>query len=1409
MDFFRIVERSTKSGAIEIYPDFQTGEVSDLLGRGKSFYAIWDEKKGLWSTNENDVQRLVDEELFNYVEQTKKARNGFNGIVSVKTLKSDSSGMWAKYTNYMRRFPDSKIQLDNDLTFANTKVKKTDYVSKRLGYSLEPGDYSAWDKMVSTLYDPKEREKIEWAIGAVVSGDSKKIQKFFVFYGDPGTGKGTVLNVIESLFEKYCIMFDAKALGSSSDQFSTEIFRSNPLVAIQHDGDLSRIEDNTKLNSIISHEDMVINEKSKPRYTSHMNCFLFIGTNRPVKITDAKSGIIRRLIDINPSGRTLKPREYDSLMNQIKFELGAIAQHCLDVYRELGKNYYRNYKPQDMIEKTDVFYNFMEACEETFVEQKEGITLKQAYSMYKDYCEDALVEYKMPMYRFREELKNYYDNFERLTRIDGKQVRSWFSGFKIEKLLPPVLKKEEKSLPLVMDETKSLLDDILESCPAQYSIVDKDGNEAPEAGWDRVTTVLHDIDTKKTHYVMPQKYDKNFIVIDFDIRNSKGEKDSLLNAEAASKWPPTYSEFSKGGSGIHLHYIYDGDISKLNALYAEGIEIKVFRGRAALRRRVSLCNNVPIAHLPDGSLPIKEEKVIDTTKLNDEMHLRNIIKKCLRKANHGATRPEVDLIDKVLSDAYESGMSYDVSDMQHDILVFAMNSTNQSEYCVKIVRGMKFKSKDAEKIETKVEKKDDGKERPLVFYDIEVFPNLLLVNWKVAGPDHAVHRMINPSPREIEELFDYDLVDFNGRKYDRHILYCRYLGGSIEDCYNLSRRIIVEGAKDAFYPQAYSIGKADIFDFSSKKQSLKKWEIELANLWQKEHPGDTNNPYHHVELGLQWDQPVPEEMWEKVAAYCDNDVNITEALFYHLVGDWSARQILAAISGGSSNDTTNQLTAKFIFGSDKNPQRQFNYRNMGDMSDVSDIYDEKIKELGCDLEFTKFDSKGRPLFPGYVFKNGVSTYRGEEVGEGGYVYAEPGIYSNVSTQDVRGMHPSSARAENLFGDEFTFRYGEIVDARTLIKHKDFDSARKMLDGKLAPYLTDETQAKQLSSALKIASNSVYGMTSAKFPNPFRDPRNLDNIVAKRGALFMINLKHEIQRRGFTVAHIKTDSIKIPNTTPEIINFIRAYGKLYGYEFETEAEYDRICLVNDAVYIAHEKNEGWTATGAQFQQSYVFKTLFSGEPVIFDDFCEVKSVTGGAIYLDFNEGLPDVSSEETELAKREHNRNNQNGKQDKLSDDYKSYSDEELENIIAKGHNYSFVGRVGYFCPIRSGCNAGIMYRLNNGKYYAVTGTKGYRWFEAEYVRKMHKEDEVDMNYCRTLAEKAIDSINAFGSFERFIDLTSPYYSDDSEDDVPWNELPPIVPCGDSKYNSCLECPQCSGDVCKRGYSLNSYIEKGA
>ena len=110
----------------------------------------------------------------------------------------------------------------------------------------------------------------------------------------------------------------------------------------------------------------------------------------------------------------------------------------------------------------------------------------------------------------------------------------------------------------------------------------------------------------------------------------------------------------------------------------------------------------------------------------------------------------------------------------------------------------------------------------------------------------------------------------------------------------------------------------------------------------------------------------------------------------------------------------------------------------------------------------------------------------------------------------------------------------------------------MLGGKLAPYLSDPGTANDLAYALKIVINIVYGLTSAKFDNAFRDTRNIDNIVAKRGALFMIDLKHFIQEKGYKVVHIKTDSVKIPDATPEIIQAVTEFGKKYGYDFEHEA-----------------------------------------------------------------------------------------------------------------------------------------------------------------------------------------------------------------------------------------------------------------
>ena len=888
LDFLMISTRSTKRGVIEIYPKFIIKKSSDLMIRGGDFYAIWVEERGLWSTDEQDALSIIDKYLDKYAEENK---GKFEGHVRIMHMWDAESGMidtWHKYCQKQMR--DSFHQLDDKLIFSNTKVSKKDYSSKRLPYPLEKGNVSAWDKLISTLYSPEERHKIEWSIGAIVTGDSKHIQKFMVFYGSAGTGKSTILNVIQKLFEGYYSVFDARALGSSSNSFALESFKTNPLVAIQHDGDLSRIEDNTRLNSLVSHELMTVNEKFKAAYSNRFNAFLYMGTNKPVKITDAKSGLIRRLIDVTPSGNKLTKREYDDVTKRIDFELGAIAKYCEDIYRK-DPGAYDDYVPVSMLGASNDFYNFVLDSYFTFKEQ-EDVPLKSAWELYKTYCDEANVPYPFSKRIFKEELKNYFRDYkDRYTKNDTR-MRSVYIGFRADKFEDE--EKEEVQTPKIklieFNSTESIFDKDCGKYPAQYAT----SKGTPSKKWDNVTTTLDDINTKELHYV---KVPENHIVIDFDIPDENGEKSLERNVEEASKWPPTYAEFSKSGKGVHLHYIYTGDPKKLSAIYADHIEVKVYSGKSSLRRKLTKCNNLPIATISSG-LPLKgEDKVVNFEAIKTEKGIRTLIKKNLKKEIHPGTKPSIDFIYKILDDAYKSDLNYDVSDMKPAVLSFAASSTHQADYCIKLVNKMQFKS---EEPSLPVGSRPEDK---IVFYDIEIFPNLFLVNWKYDGEDKPVVRMINPKPAEIEELIKYKLVGFNCRRYDNHMLYARLMGYNNQQLFNLSQKIINEGK--GFFGEAYNISYTDVYDFAAKKQSLKKWEIELG--------------IHHQELGLPWDKPVPEELWTQVAEYCDNDVIATEAVFHKLKGDFTAREILADLAGMSVNDTTNTLTTRIIFGKERHP----------------------------------------------------------------------------------------------------------------------------------------------------------------------------------------------------------------------------------------------------------------------------------------------------------------------------------------------------------------------------------------------------------------------------------------------------------------------------------------------------------
>ena len=1311
-DFLKVT-KTFRNSRYYYKPTFITKtSIKDLLVRGQAFYAVFDHSTGFWTKEKARLIEMIDEQVREYAENdvgNSILSDEAHGPVIVQMADS-ANHIVEQFDRFCKTLGDNQEHmLDMKMLFSNSEVSRKDYATKTLDYPLQYCPTPYYDALCETLYLPDEREKWEWAVGCMIAGESSKIQKMFAFYGEPGTGKSTIISgilakqVMGGRKAGYAVKFEAVNL-VGGNEFGTDFLENDSILAYDDDAELDKINARSTLNKIVSHETVRVNCKFKSPFMTNPNCIVFVGTNDPIQLSP-NSGMRRRLIDIRPTGNLVSADMYDECMEHIPFEKSGIAWRCLQVYKKLGRHYYDHYIAEDMLARTSPFHNFVV---ENVMELKDGISLAKAYDMYVSYAEICKYKNVIVRYKFRDTLKLYYDKYS-----DGK-----FEGFRWEKIgeKRPETVKIDICGWLQFDKTKSLFDKKFAGQPAQYA--NEEG--LPSYKWSNVNTTLSDISTNKLHYV---KMPEEIICLDFDIRGEDGEKSFEKNLEAASKFPPTYAELSKSGCGIHLHYIYTGgDPKELSRIYEDNVEVKVFTGNSALRRCLTKCNDIPIAELSSG-LPMKVKggkNMVDWDGFKNEKILRAMIIKNLKKEYHPATKPSIDYIDKLLSDAYDSGVSYDVRDMQNDILAFAMGSTNKADYCVELVSRMHFCSKDILENERELENNTVDENAPIVFFDVEIAPNYkqyveycnnngidinpeipkdskahFLICWKYRGDGKKIQKMLDPKPEEVEALFKYRLIGFNNRDYDNHMVWAASQGYTPSELYSLNSKIIVEKDRKAKFGQAYNISYTDIYDFAAgdNKMGLKKYEIKLH--------------LDHVEWDRPWYEPIPDDRLVDWVNYCSNDVLSTEVVFDYLKDDYEAREILAKLAGGTVNDTTNSLTTKLLTHDIPDPQSQYIY------TDLSTIFP------GYEYHPEGIDKERYSTEPGTKVSTRKSIYMGEDPSEGGFANCpQPGVYFKVGLFDIVSMHPHSAIRLKIFGEEITKRFENLVEGRVAVKHirEVGDDAYKEAIRRLGPIIEEifdgvkpedvKAKAKAVANALKTAINSVYGLTSAKFDNKLRDPKNVDNIVAKYGALFMITLKHKVQEMGYTVVHIKTDSIKISNVDDNIKKFIMDFGKKYGFTFEHEATYSKMCIVDDAQYVAYEveadgeklKEPFWTVTGAKFAPPYLFKNLFTHEEVVFDDYPEIKSVSDAAIY---------ISTDGTD----------------------------------------KFIGRIGSFVAVKEGYG-GELVRVKGDKRSAVTGTKGYLWNESEIIRK--HPDRLDLDYYRNECDKAIEAINEYYPFDDFV-----------------------------------------------------------
>ena len=1256
MDFYNVmsVEATTRSKSdITVTVDFVYGPSKDLVCKGGKFYAFWDVTKSLWNTNVYDLYTYIDDEV--YLKKKELEERYPDKEIGARTMKSHSSGLVTAFEKYISQSNSPNVTFNSKILYLSDESKKEDYVTNKLTYDPKEMDTPAFDEMLDILYSKEEQAKILWFMGLVLSGQARKVEKFMYLYGGKGSGKGTVINIFRKLLDGFIEEIDLELL-TGGTEFATSQVKETPLL-IDPDSDISKIKKDVNLLKLTSHEPITVNKKWSQLYDATFTGLLITASNQRYQVKNVDAGITRRAVVVEPSGNRIPRHKYDKLKGQLKFEIPGIAYKALKHIKEVGLHVYENSMDVAMSEATDLIFSFIREYSTQF---GDVITLTQAASLYKDFLEDLGYDTRGYKRRIKIELQRYYDSYYDQKKIDGVPVRNVYVGLKRDIVYPDQYEhlevKDEQGNALVFKKQESIFDRVASSYQAQLTT----SQGTPIVEWDKCQTTLSDIDTSDLHFV---RLPLNHIVIDLDLKNAAGEKDLALNRQEAQKYPETYSEISKSGNGIHLHYYYDGDVSKLAPTIKEDVEIKVFTGKQSLRRKLTLCNDKEIVHISTG-MPYKEESLTVNSNLKEiswnEKKIRTAIEKNLSKAYHSATKPSIDFIAHILEQANADGVKYDLSDLKNDVLVFATLSSHNADYCMRKVSKMVFKNIEEEEIFEMVSKTSTGivPDEDLFIFDLEVFPNLLIVGFKQYGKKERTV-WYNPEPAKIEWLLQRPLVGFNNRGYDNHIIYRAMQGASCLQLYTQSQAIINGDRGDGKIAGAYEISYADIYEYASKKQSVKKWEIELG--------------ITHDELEFPWDQPLAEEDWPRAGEYCLNDVDAHEVIFNATYADYKARKILSELTGLPVNATTQQHAAKWLFGDDPTPQEKFVYTDLA------------------------------TIFPGYKYSFGKSEYMGEDPSEGGLVRHKTGVWENVELDDVVSMHPHAAKALNYFGP-YQERFNQLIDARVAVKHHNFELAGTYFNGALTPYLTED-DADDLAYALKIVINIVYGMTSAKFDNKFRHPKNVDNIIAKYGALFMITLKNELEKMNVNWVHIKTDSIKIADCTPEVRQFVFDFGKKYGFDFEHEATYEIMALVNKSVYIAKygwaekaKKIGTWEAVGSQYAMPYVFKTLFTKEPVELDDYAITKQATA-PIYIDDR-----------------------------------------------------FIGKV---CQVYASHTGGNMFRVKDEKQDAITGTKGFKW---KLFSEMESPEDIDMSYYEQLVIKGLENIDKVGSASDLIPDLPVYYS---------------------------------------------------
>jgi P4 family phage/plasmid primase-like protien len=277
---------------------------------------------------------------------------------------------------------------------------------------------------------------IQMVFGYCIIGGNPIAHKAFMFYGEGGNGKSTILTALSNL------------VGNENAARVPLTLFDKPFSMISLDGKLVNLIDETpKFNinpeafkNVVSGGYVRAAHKGKPEVDLKINARVVFACNKLPNFKDDSDGMLRRLIIIPFNHRIPENKADRNIDEKIKNEMPGVLNFAIDGFKMLVDNGYQfhqadatNKALDQYKQETDSVYYFFRKCTDFSDNKNVGIKYQELFDKYKSFCQKE-GSYAMGKRSFSRNATKYYKDIYKQHGLEfcenDRQLDGDFKGIK-------------------------------------------------------------------------------------------------------------------------------------------------------------------------------------------------------------------------------------------------------------------------------------------------------------------------------------------------------------------------------------------------------------------------------------------------------------------------------------------------------------------------------------------------------------------------------------------------------------------------------------------------------------------------------------------------------------------------------------------------------------------------------------------------------------------------------------------------------------------------------------------------------------------------------------------------------------------------------------------------------------------